>query len=170
MVGWYFVTVCSNNKENIFGEYKNSVGEGLASSLYDITLSNIGEIINKQWNNVKNQYDNIESDQYIIMPNHIHGILIIDKREDARPSPTISDIMCAFKSKCTVEYIKYIEQNNLNISGKIWQRSFHDRIIRNDKSLDEIQKYIINNPANWDTDENNIKNKSNHNNALYLIK
>ena len=66
------------------------------------------------------------------MPNHIHGILVINKREDARPSPTISDIICSFKSKCANEYLNYIKQNSLNLSGKIWQRSFHDHIISND--------------------------------------
>jgi len=99
------------------------------------------------------------------MPNHIHGILIINNinynertnlREDARPSPTVSDIICSFKSKCTNEYLNYIKHNNLNISGKIWQRSFHDHIIRNDKSLNNIRQYIINNPATWEKDENNI--------------
>ncbi|MCK4401692.1 transposase, partial [bacterium] len=59
-------------------------------------------------------------------------------------------------TKSTLEYIKYINDNNLNVSGKIWQRSFYDHIIRNDKSLDKIREYISNNPLKWDDDENNI--------------
>ena len=147
---------------NIFGEYKKYVGEGLASSRNNIQLSIIGKIIDNQWENIKNQYDNIELDQYIIMPNHLHGILIINKREelreDARPSPTISDIICSFKSKCTVEYVKYIKQNNLNISGQIWQRSFYDHVIRNERSLNAIREYISNNPVNWEQDIDNLIN------------
>ena len=97
------------------------------------------------------------------MSNHVHGILIIknndnNKREDARPSPTLSDIICSFKSKCTVECVKYFKQNNLNISGKIWQRSFHDHVIRNESSLKAVKKYISENPKNWEQDIDNLLN------------
>jgi len=130
--GYYFITICSYNREIIFGEL--NVGAGLASARKQnttthnkIKLSQLGHIIDNQWNDIPNQYINIKLDYYIIMPNHIHGILVIHNqmdregtrpKEDARPSPTISDIICSFKSKCTVEYIKYIKQNDLNISGK----------------------------------------------------
>jgi len=91
--GCYFLNICSNDRKNIFGEYKNNeiVGEGLASSRdmssrNNIQLSIIGQIIDNQWKDIKNQYIDVELDQYIIMPNHLHGIIIINKREDARPS------------------------------------------------------------------------------------
>jgi putative transposase len=96
------------------------------------------------------------------MPNHFHGIIQIKKghsrREDARPSPTISDIMCSFKSQCTDEYIEYIKQHKLEISAKIWHRSFHDRIIRNERSLYAIRKYILDNPINWEDDIDDLIN------------
>lgn len=117
-----------------------------------------------QWNDIPNQYDNIELDQYIIMPNHLHGILIINNRinelsrAQASGAPTIGQIIRSFKSKCTVEYVKYIKQNNLNISGKIWQRSFHDHVIRNEQTLNAIREYISNNPINWEQDINNLIN------------
>ena len=69
-----------------------------------------------------------------------------------------SDIICAFKSKCTVEYVKYIKQNNLDVSGKIWQRSFYDHIIRNERSLNAIREYVFNNPENWEQDIDNLIN------------
>ena len=156
--GWYFVTICSKNRKNIFGEYKNLVGAGLASARNNIKLSKIGQIINNQWNNIKNNHENVDLDQCIIMPNYIHGILIVNKRADARPAPTISEIICAFKSKCTVEYVKYIKQNNQDISGKIWQRSFYDHIIRNERSLNAIREYIFNNPENLEQDIDNLIN------------
>jgi len=90
------------------------------------------------------------------MPNHIHGILIINKRDGASPSPTLNQIIGFFKSKSVIEYLKYIKENDFNLSGQIWQRSFHDHIIRNDKSLNNIREYIRNNPATWDNDEENI--------------
>ena len=92
-IGAYFITIGSKNKENIFGEYNRCVREGLASSRNNIQLSIIGQIINNQWKDIKKQYGNIELDEYIVMPNHLHGILIINninynKREGASPSPT----------------------------------------------------------------------------------
>jgi len=60
----------------------------------------------------------------------------------------------------TIQYLEYIRQHNLNISGQIWQRSFHDHVIRNEKSLAEIRAYIINNPLNWENDKNNIQTKT----------
>ncbi|MCK4730578.1 MAG: transposase [Candidatus Aenigmarchaeota archaeon] len=169
--GWYFVTICSRGRKNIFVEINNKyVGEGLAPSRDNtpvqykdnIKLSKIGKIIDKQWNDIPNQYDNIELDEYIIMPNHIHGIMIVDNqvelREGASPSPTICDVIRSFKSKSSLEYLKYIKQNNLDISGKIWQRSFYDHIIRNERSLDAVREYISNNPENWEQDIENLLN------------
>jgi len=94
----------------------------------------------------------------MIMPNHIHGIIIINKRTGASPVPTISNIIGSFESKTSVEYLRYINNENLNISGQIWQRSFHDHIIRNDKSLNTIRKYIANNPINWEQNIDNLIN------------
>ena len=88
--GYYFITIGSKNKKNIFGEYKNIVGAGLVSARNNIKLSTIGEIINNQWNNIPNQYENIELDRYIIMPNHIHGILIINKNDINKLGSSIS--------------------------------------------------------------------------------
>ena len=160
--GYYFVTICSKNRENIFGEYKISVGAALASARYEnnINLSIIGAIIDRQWNNIPHQYNNVQLDQYIIMPNHIHGILIINNdhvgyRAQASSAPTVSQIIRSFKSKSTMKYLKYINDNDLNISGKIWQRSFYDRIIRNDKSLNNIRNYIKTNPSTWNYDLEN---------------
>ena len=139
--GYYFVTICSRNREIIFGEYiENTVGTGLAPVRdnvrceNNIKLSDLGNIIEKQWIDIPNQYDNVGLDQYIIMPNHLHGIIIIHKWTGASPVPTISKIIRSFKSKSTLEYVKYINDNNLNVSGKIGQRSFYDHIIRNEKS------------------------------------
>ena len=91
------------------------------------------------------------------MSNHIHGILIIQNRAEASAAPTISQIIRSFKSRATMEYLQYIKRNNLDVSGKIWQRSFYDHIIRDDESLNKIREYIINNPLTWDEDENNLK-------------
>ena len=163
--GYYFVTICSRNREIIFGKYiENIVGTGLAPVRdnvrceNNIKLSDLGNIIEKQWIDIPNQYDNVELDQYIIMPNHLHGIIIIHKWTGASPVPTISNIIGSFKSKTSVEYLRYINNENLNICGQIWQRSFYDHIIRNDRSLNTIREYIANNPVNWKQDIDNLLN------------
>ena len=158
LTGYYFVTVCSNDRKNILGEYKNNNNVGAPLACARIKLSIIGQIIDNQWNNIPNQYDNIELDQYVIMPNHLHGILIINNRAEASAAPTIPEIIRSFKSKSTLEYVKYINDNNLNISGKIWQRSFYDHVIRNERSLNAIREYISNNPVNWEEDIDNLIN------------
>ena len=151
--GAYYVTVCSMNRKCIFGDI-NCVGGRLA--LPRIKLSKIGEIINCHWEDIPRQYDNVKLDEYVIMPNHIHGILFINKRDGASPSPTyLGGIIGAFKSRCTVDYLKYIRENKLDASAKIWQRNYHDHIIRNGKSLGKIREYIRNNPLNWDYDVEN---------------
>ncbi|MFH1856549.1 MAG: transposase [Candidatus Omnitrophota bacterium] len=102
----------------------------------------------------------MEIDKFIIMPNHIHGIVIINNRAQASSAPTLSQIIRSFKSKTTMEYLKYIHQNKLNISGEIWQRSFYDHVIRDEESLEKVREYIFNNPKTWEMDENNIDNYS----------
>ncbi len=97
-------------------------------------------------------------DHYVIMPNHIHGIIVINKRAQASSAPTVSQIIRSFKSKSTMEYAKYLNLNNLNISGKIWQRSFYDHIVRNERSLNAIREYISHNPVNWERDIDNLIN------------
>jgi REP element-mobilizing transposase RayT len=157
--GWYFITVCSRDRDDLFGGYTNIVGAGLASARNpQIQLSPIGAIIERRWKDIPNQYEGVELDEYVVMPNHIHGIIVINqkKRADARPAPTISYIVCSFKSRAAVECLKYIKENNLNLSGRIWQRSFYDHVIRNERSLNTIREYISMNPANRGQDIDNI--------------
>jgi len=157
--GIYFVTICSKYRQNIFSIINHAVGTGLAPvrDPIDMKLTDLGIIINKHWLNIPNQNINIDIDQYIIMPNHIHGIIIINKRTGASPVPTLSKIIGSFKSKSSIEYLRFIKQNNLNLFGQIWQRSFHDHVIRDEKSLNKIREYIVNNPINWESDKNNME-------------
>ena len=92
------------------------------------------------------------------MPNHIHGILIINNRAQASGAPTISQIIRFFKLKSTMSYLNHLKQNSIYFPVTIWQRSFYDHIIRNKRSLNAIKEYIANNPENWENDIDNLLN------------
>ena len=161
--GYYFITICSKDRQNIFCQISQNIDNPVVTGLapvnnenINIKLSKTGTIINDQWHKIPDQFENIDIDEFVIMPNHIHGIIIVNKKSEASPDTTISNIIGSFKSKSSIEYLKYIKQNNKNISGKIWQRSFYDHIIRNEESLKSIREYIRYNPSTWDKDENNI--------------
>ncbi|MCP4162263.1 MAG: hypothetical protein GY760_19510 [Deltaproteobacteria bacterium] len=102
--------ICSKQRQNIFSRF---VGEPLACSLSkkSIKLTKVGQTIENQWKDIPNQNENIDIDEFIIMPNHIHGILIIKNQAEASTAPTISQIIRSFKSKSIFRVSKiYKEQ------------------------------------------------------------
>lgn len=154
--GYYSITICSKNRKNLFGKYC------FDGTTHYIELSVLGQIIGTQWLKIPDENDNVDIDAFVIMPNHIHGILKIYNTEALRqltgasPVTTVSRVVGAFKSKTSVAYLDHIKQNNLNVSGMIWQRSFYDHVIRDEESLHKIREYIVFNPSTWKDDENNI--------------
>ncbi|MEE0840723.1 MAG: transposase [Acutalibacteraceae bacterium] len=140
--GAYFVTICTKNKEKLF----SLVGEDSLSS----------RLVERTFLETIQRYDGVESPIYVVMPNHFHAIINIynNEREDKISSPTISDIIRAFKRYSTGEYIKLVKNGKLPPFDKqIWQRSFYDHVIRNQKDYDEIYKYIQDNPVKWEMDK-----------------
>ena len=139
--GTYFITVCSENKRCIFGDI---VGQGLCSC----RLSDIGQIIKTEIENLNIRYPEITIDNYIIMPNHVHLLLTLERQEQS-PCPTISDVICSIKSITTKKANIYD-----NAKGrKIWQRSFYDHIVRNQNDYEQIWNYIEFNVAKWNEDK-----------------
>jgi len=167
--GYYAVTICTQNRSHLFGR----IVEG------DMLLNDAGGMINNTWHEIPGHYPGIELDVMQIMPNHVHGIIVVRAVGTAprgRPNPgiengqargpvptgglSLSDVMERFKSLTTTRYIAGVKNAGwLSFPGKLWQRSYHDRIIRNETELNKIRTYISNNPSEWDTDENNIEMK-----------
>ena len=153
---WYFITICSHNKQILFGNIKSNVG-AIPQSPAKVSLNEIGKIIQEQWFQLQHQFENILLDEFIIMPNHIHGIIGFDgipiSKFTTKPTE-LSKIIKRFKqesSKCI---------NNSNATGRIgfapttiWQKSYYDRIIRNETELHQFRKYIQENPLKWELDE-----------------
>lgn len=194
--GAYFVTIVAWQRECLFGEIVGG----------EMRLNQYGEIIQKWWDEIPVHFPNVEIGAFIIMPNHVHGILIItDDRRGAVPAPSNEPNLNLMKTSQEygetirqdetterdvssqlggdvwkrgggtpplhhhrrtlgqiVAYFKYQstkEMNALDGSGmitKFWQRNYHDRIIRNEREMDNIWRYIEANPSAWEDDEENL--------------
>jgi REP element-mobilizing transposase RayT len=158
--GMYYITICTKNRESILGDVVN-VGAGLVPA--QVNKTHFGKIIEDIYLIMENRYKNIKLHDYVIMPNHLHGIIEIcdvQIRTGTRPAPTmIYDVIRDFKSLTTLKYIKGVEENLYPCFNKrIWQRNYYEHIIRDEKEYCKIAKYIYNNPMNWKTDKYNENN------------
>ena len=138
--GYYFVTICVQDKACRFGEV---IGDTMR-------LNGVGKMIESAWLALPQRFKHLGLDSFVVMPNHIHGII------DLEGGVTLSRVIQVFKSVTTNEYIRGVRQNGWGrFDGTFWQRSFYDHVIRNDKDLFRIQEYILNNPLSWALDEEN---------------
>jgi putative transposase len=149
--GAYFITLClQNRKDVLFGEIIDAV----------MNLNDAGKLVDFTWNDLINHNDNIVLDSSMIMPDHFHGIIIIENPivgAGSRPVklPTLSEIVRQFKT-FSARRINELRQ----ASGiPVWQRNYYEHIIRNDEELYRIREYIDNNPLNWENNKNNPKHK-----------
>ena len=140
--GVYFITICSHKKKCIFG--KIALGEYMddAKMLY----SPIGEIARKCLLDMESHYDNVKIDNWIIMPNHVHMLIHISERINPFPTAAydISNIVGKYKAAVTRSV-----RNAFMHSGKLWQSSFYDHIVRTDEDYQNIWQYICGNPSKW---------------------
>jgi REP-associated tyrosine transposase len=151
--GYYFITINTNKCIQDISKIING----------KVELNELGKIVNDVWNDLPNHYPNRELDEYIIMPNHVHGIIrLINSREGFITLPNknektkkmnhgLPEIIRGFKtfsSKTINERIKPVPKFG-------WQKSYYDRIIRSERELDNVRKYILRNPINWGNDRNN---------------
>jgi len=136
--GVYFITICTQNREKLLWE---NVGASIARQ-NDVKLSAYGKIVDYAINNIEKRYASVFVDKYVIMPNHIHLLLRIQNESwRAMLAPTISVVIQQMKGYVTKQ-----------IGFSIWQRSYHDHIIRNDHDYLERWEYIENNPLKWNSD------------------
>lgn len=148
--GYYFVTICVQNKSKLFWEINNNHRADTPVRPY---INCIGLMINYWFGEISNHFENIILDEYIIMPDHIHFILIIknvgvDRRVDPKP---LGNIIQWFKTMTTNNYLKEIKQNNWpRFDKRLWQRNYYERIIRSEKEYLMIKKYIEDNPIKFD--------------------
>ena len=139
--GYYFVTICTQNRRCLLS---NIVGREHAPAEKEVEYTELGKIAEQQLHLLEKRYSCIKIDRYVIMPNHIHAVFIISSNAaGASPRPTLTDIVCAYKSLTTKECRK------VGFSEKLFQSSFYEHIIRGQDDYDEIIKYICDNPSQW---------------------
>ena len=126
---YYFITVCTQKRRCIFGLPND--------------LNQLGNIVREQIIQISSHYQGIYVDKYVVMPNHIHMILVLKSEKDRS---NVNQIIGQFKSGVSREIHKICPD------VEVWQRSFHDHIIRSQSSYEKIWLYIEGNPVNWELD------------------
>ena len=160
--GMYFITICTENRECILGNIEEIDSIANQDEMpIQMKLNNIGGMIDNIYLELENQIKNIKIHDYVIMPNHLHGIIEIynsgakEARADMESAPTLNEIIQIFKRYTTVEYIKGVKRGEYKpFYKRIWQRNYYEHIIRNEKELHAIIEYIKYNPLNWTNDSN----------------
>ena len=150
--GYYFITLCTYEKMNLFGSVKNDV----------IIINDAGYIVETWYKQLESKFDKVRIDSHVVMPNHFHCILaivgddrcVVPKEAGAHMGAPLQKIIQWFKTMTTNEYIKGVKSGEYRPFNKhIWQRGYYEHIIRSEQELQEIREYIVNNPIKWVEDE-----------------
>ena len=142
--GAYFVTICTKDKAKILWDrnFRPFVGEAISLPQYTLHLSKYGKLVYDAVKNIPHYYPGVLVDKFVVMPNHVHIILVITGNDGRMISaPTISTIIGQAKRIVSKQ-----------IGNPIWQKSFHDRIIRDESEYLDIRQYRDTNPSTWESD------------------
>ena len=162
--GAYFVTIVCQGRVCLFGDV---AGE-------EMQLNDAGGMVQQVWQDLPDRYSGINMDEFIVMPNHIHGVINFvhpvgaplvgaqgasresNPRATTRVAPTLGNVVGAFKSLTTVEYVRGVKSLGWpQFSGKLWQRNYFEHVLRSEDSLTKIRQYIRDNPLRWEFDKEN---------------
>jgi REP-associated tyrosine transposase len=159
--GAYFITICVQNRASLFGDVLDG----------EMRLNDAGRMVQTCWEQLPQQFPALELNTYVVMPNHFHAIAILVEapvvstngasviarsasRRGAAGDLTLGDIIGAFKSVTTNEYIRGVQQSGwLAFDRRLWQYNYWEHIIRNQTRFHQIRGYIQTNPARWSMDQ-----------------
>lgn len=163
------MTICTQDRACLLGDV---VGGRMR-------LNEAGQMVAALWDGLAAPFPSVEIDQFVVMPNHLHGVLILDAdaggattdRATTRVAPTdgglvgaplvgarvrLGDIVGAFKSLAATGYIVGVKDKGWpQFRGRLWQRNYHEHVIRDEAALDRIRRYVDDNPARWEFDDEN---------------
>jgi REP element-mobilizing transposase RayT len=138
----YYATICTFQKQCIFGVVRSG----------KVCLNHSGEIVRKEWLRTPELRPGVQLGEFVVMPNHIHGIIVIEEGVPIEPGQgSLSAIVGNFKGAVT----KRIRQLLNRPRFQLWQRNYYDHIIRDNDDWERIQAYILDNPINWSSDPEN---------------
>ena len=146
--GAYFVTICTAEKRPLFGMVRDG----------SVQLNELGQVADNCWKQIERVRSGVALDAYIVMPNHIHGILLFSEEASAANAPTAARELAAGSLGAILGQYKSIVTKRSQLTrsppkGPIWQRNYFDHIIRSAASLEKIRQYIVENPARWVDDD-----------------
>jgi putative transposase len=146
--GAYFITICTEKRKCLLGDIVNG----------QMVLNDLGRVVSRAWEWLGKQYDYVETVELVVMPNHLHGVIIINDESTggSRTAPTeqaasrkpIGGLVGAFKTVST----KGVNSLRGTPGVPVWQRNYYEHIIRNDDDMTSIRQYIQDNPAGWEKD------------------
>lgn len=162
------MTICAQDRACLFGDI-------VAGAM---RLNEAGQLVAALWDGIAARFSGVEIDRFVVMPNHLHGIVVLPdgdaggattKRATTRVAPTavvgaplvgarvrLGDVVGAFKSLATTGYIDGVNAKGWpEFRGRLWQRNYFEHVIRDDDALNRIRRYIDDNPARWEFDDEN---------------
>ena len=172
--GAYFVTICTHNRAFLFGEVTNG----------KMHLNAFGHIVESCWHDLPNHYPNLLLDAFTVMPNHVHGIVIITDvgvGAGLKPAPTNAIYTNTQSNRPTerhglpevVRAFKTFSSRRINAMRgtprtPVWQRNYYEHVVRNEEALKRIREYIATNPLRWEFDRENPDAKGEDNFYRFL--
>ncbi len=180
--GAYFITICTKNRQHFLGEIVETPNLGVSNNnnnlgVSTMQLNELGQLAEQYWLQIPSHFPFIELGNFVVMPNHTHGILIVDKPiviDVAIPTVNMPNVETPNLGVSTTiggknekwqlytigliinQYKRIVTINARKThAGFGWQPRFHDHVIRNAQSFENIQNYIANNPSSWDKDKFN---------------
>ena len=139
-VGAYFLTICIQDRRYLLGNISQD----------KMLLNDAGKMVEEEWHKLPGRFNQIQLDHSVIMPNHFHGIILI---ESAFPRRLLGEVVGAFKSITSYYYLEGIKNKMWPpLKNKLWQRNYYEHIIRSEISLQKIRYYVDNNPTTWEKD------------------
>jgi len=162
--GWYFVTIVAQDRACLFGEVVDA----------EMRLNDAGEMVAKIWSEIPTFYPGVGIDSFVVMPNHLHGIIVLLEEQrtasveadplclpssepPAKPL-SLGDVVRRFKSMTTREYGNGVRQSAWPpFNQRLWQRNYFEHVVRDERDADHLQDYVIDNPANWAFDVENLQ-------------
>ena len=145
--GAYFVTVVTRDRKSWFGDVLDG----------EMQLNDMGQLVTNAWESIATQYSYVKPDAYILMPNHLHGIIVTTEQDtdhtkkSGPPRKPLGRLIGAFKTMST----NRVNLNQSTPGWTLWQRGFYDHVIRNDRERDRVREYIVHNPKTWESDLEN---------------